>query len=213
MLLNKINESPIVPVYYHDDIDKCKSVMSNCYDGGVRVFEFVDRGSKSKDNFEKLLHFKNENFKDVILGVGTIKNDSQAKAFIEIGAEFLVSPIVASSISAIAHAHSIPWIPGCMTPTEIARAEQLGHSIVKLFPGEVLGTSFLKSVRSIFPNLDFMITGGVSLSEDNLNSWFDAGATAVGVGSKLFEGEFDSSKNVVKNLKCAFDLIQKKNNL
>lgn len=208
MLLDKLNQCPIVPVYYNDDIDLCHSVMQKCYDGGVRVFEFVDRGSKSLENFEKLLNFRNQYFKDLILGIGTIKNEHQAKDFISIGADFLVSPIVNPAIAEEANKSNIEWIPGCMTPSEIAIAEQLGCTVVKLFPGEVLGPSFIKAVKPLFPSINFMVTGGVSLSKENLKGWFSAGAKAVGVGSKLFDGEFASDrKDVVSNLKEGLNFI------
>ena len=209
MLLAKINSSPIVPVYYNDDIEVCKSILAECYEGGVRVFEFVDRGPKSKDNFRLLVAFRDQFFKDLILGVGSIKNVVQAKDFISLGADFLVSPIVNPAIAALMEGSSVEWIPGCMTPTEIAVAENLGASIIKLFPGEVLGPNFVKAIKPLFPTLNFMITGGVSLSPDNLRAWFKVGAKAVGVGSKLFEGEFiPGNRNTRDNLKASFSFIK-----
>lgn len=208
MLLEKINQSPIVPVYYNDDIELCKTVLKECYDGGVKVFEFVDRGPKSKINFEKLLNFKNQYFSDLILGIGTIKNETQAKDFLALGAEFLVSPIINPAIAEVVKNTSVEWIPGCMTPSEIALAEQCGASIVKLFPGEVLGPNYVKAIKPLFPKLNFMITGGVALSPDNLGSWFKAGVKAVGVGSKLFDGEFiPNDKSTIENLKASFAFI------
>lgn len=210
MLIVKLNQCPIVPVYYNDDIELCKKVMSDCYHGGVRVFEFVDRGSKSRCNFEKLLLFRNQNFKDLILGVGTIKDEVQAKDFISIGADFLVSPIVNPAVAKVVQASKVEWIPGCMTPTEIALAEDLGASIVKLFPGEVLGVNYIRAIKPLFPNLNFMVTGGVSLEPTNLESWFKAGVKAVGIGSKLFEGGFvEGNKDVVVNLKASFEYLNR----
>lgn len=209
ILLDKLNSSPIVPVYYNDDIEVCKSILSDCYDGGVRVFEFVDRGPQSKENFGLLVEFRNQYFKDLALGIGTIKNTAQAKDFMSIGADFLVSPIVNPAIAEMIEGTPVEWIPGCMTPSEIAVAEELGASIIKLFPGELLGPSFVKAIKPIFPTMNFIITGGVSLSPDNLRSWFNVGAKAVGVGSKLFDGEFiPNNKNPIDNLKASINFIQ-----
>lgn len=208
MLLDKLKQSPIVPVYYNDDIEKCKAVLKECYEGGVRIFEFVDRGAKSKENFSLLLSYKNESFKDLTLGIGTIKSKEQAEDFIALGAEFLVSPIVNSEIAEVVKFTDVEWIPGCMTPSEIALAERLGATTIKLFPGDVLGFNFLKAIKPLFSNLNFMVTGGVSLSEPNLKSWFSAGVTAVGVGSKLFEGEFvEGNKDVALNLRKSLEYI------
>lgn len=209
MLLEKLNESPIVPVYYNDDVELCKAVMDQCYEGGVRVFEFVDRGSKSKENFQKLIDYRNSHFIDLSLGIGTIKNEIQARDFIALKADFLVSPIVNPAIAEVAMESSVEWIPGCMTPSEVALAEELGASVVKLFPGEVLGPNYIKAIKPLFSTLNFMVTGGVSLSAENLKSWFSAGAKAVGVGSKLFDGDFlEDKKDVVGNLKKSFDFIK-----
>lgn len=207
-LLSKLSSSPIVPVYYNDDIEVCKSVVRQCYEGGVRIFEFVDRGNKSNENFKKLVDFKNQYYSDLMLGIGTIKTVEQAKTFINIGADFLVSPIIDIDIFKIAQDNSIEWIPGCMTPTEIALAEKWGISIVKIFPGDVLGVNFVKAVKPLFPSLNFMVTGGVALSKVNLEGWFNAGVKAVGVGSKLFDGDFSTDKDVTQNLKHSLDFIR-----
>jgi len=209
MMLDILKKGPIVPVYYNDDVELCKKVLSQCYEGGVRVFEFVNRGQHAKKNFEELLAFKNEFYSDLILGIGTIKNELQAEEFIAAGAEFLVSPIINPAIAEVAKSHNVLWIPGCMTPSEIAFAEELGSSLVKLFPGDVLGANFVKAIKPLFPSLKFMITGGVSLSPENLKTWFSSGAFAVGIGSKLFEGEFvQGDKNIVSNLKEALSFLQ-----
>ena len=209
MLVDKLIKSPLVPVYYNADIDSCKSVLRDCYAGGVRVFEFVDRGAHAKENFKALLSFRDTYFADMTLGVGTIKNEIQAKEYIALGADFLVSPIVNSAIAAIVQSSTIEWIPGCMTPSEIAFAESLGATTVKLFPGDVLGPNFIKAIKPLFPSLHFMVTGGVSLTADNLRLWFNAGATAVGIGSKLFEGEFlADDKDMVANLKAGLAFIK-----
>ena len=207
-LLDTIENSPIVPVYYNDDIELCKQVIDDCYAGGVRVFEFVNRGSKALGNLSKILNYRNEYYSDLLVGIGTVKTSVEALAFIELGVDFIVSPIFNSEIAAIAHSHNVPWVPGCMTPTEIANAERLGIDFVKLFPGEVLGDSFVKAIKPLFPNMSYMVTGGVSLSNNSLEKWFKSGVSAVGVGSKLFQGEFTDSNDVISNLKMAISFVQ-----
>lgn len=186
-ILNTIKKYPIIPVYYHDNIHTCKNILKACYDGGIRVFEFVNRGAKAKENFKILLDYKNQNFPELILGIGTIKTLKQAEDFLQLGAEFIVSPIINREIASVTIEKNILWIPGCMTPTEIAQAEQLNVPLVKLFPGDTLGPKFLKAIKPLFPNLRFMPTGGVQIDEMNIKMWFEAGVFSVGIGSKLFE--------------------------
>lgn len=209
-ILSKIESSPIIPVYYHDDIDQCIQILKSCYTGGIRVFEFVNRGPAAFNNFKQLLKYRNENFEDLTLGIGTIKTKQQALDFLDIGAEFIVSPIVKPEIAEATLKKNILWIPGCMTPTEIALAEELGAPLVKLFPGDALGANFLKGIKPLFPSLKFMPTGGVSLEEQNLSEWFQAGVSAVGMGSKLFNTptEFEGSNYIENRLIKAFNHIE-----
>ena len=185
-ILSAIASAPIIPVYYHDDIDNCIQILQRCYDGGIRVFEFVNRGSEATTNFQLLKKYRDENLKDLKLGIGTIKSKQQALDFLDLGAEFIVSPIIKPEIAEVTLKNNILWIPGCMTPTEISIAEELGAPLVKLFPGDALGPNYLKAIQPLFPLLKFMPTGGVSLDEKNLTDWFNAGVSAVGMGSKLF---------------------------
>nr|WP_315402799.1 bifunctional 4-hydroxy-2-oxoglutarate aldolase/2-dehydro-3-deoxy-phosphogluconate aldolase [uncultured Sphingobacterium sp.] len=209
-ILSKIESSPIIPVYYHDDIDQCIAILTSCYNGGVRVFEFVNRGPEAHNNFKALLKYRDENFKDLKLGIGTIKTKQQALDFINIGAEFIVSPIVKAEIADVTLKNNILWIPGCMTPTEISVAEELGAPLVKLFPGDALGANFLKGIKPLFQSLKFMPTGGVSLDEENLLAWFQAGVSAVGMGSKLFNAPTESEENnyIENRLQKAFQYIE-----
>jgi len=192
-ILDTIEHYPIIPVYYNDDVDKCIETLKNCYAGGIRVFEFVNRGEKALENFKALLAYKNQHIPDLKLGIGTIKTAQQAKDFADAGTEFLVSPIVKAEIAGVAKEYNLEWIPGCMTPTEIALAEELNAKLVKLFPGDTLGANFLKAIKPLFPNLKFMPTGGVDTTEESIKSWREAGVFSVGLGSKLFAVPNDSS--------------------
>jgi len=193
-LINYIADHPIIPVFYHDDLETCQHIMEACYAGGIRVFEFVNRGKNAQTNFKALLAYKENNFPAMKLGIGTILRVDQAEEYLKLGAEFLVSPIFNESIAKIAALHNTLWIPGCMTPTEIAAAQAVGCNFIKLFPGDTLGPGFLNSIRPLFSGIKFMPTGGVDVTEESIQSWFSAGVIAVGLGSKLFkktENQYD----------------------
>lgn len=185
--LKVIQDYPVIPVYYNENAQTCIEVLKASYAGGVRVFEFTNRGQNALQNFKALLAYRNEHLSDMQLGIGTIKTVAQAEAYIELGADFIVSPIVRADLAKISSAHHILWIPGCMTPTEINLAEELGAPLVKLFQGDTLGTGFLKAIKPLFPNLKFMPTGGVDVTKESIDSWLNAGVTALGFGSKLFQ--------------------------
>lgn len=184
--LNHILNYPILPVYYHDDLATCIAVVDACYQGGIRVFEFVNRGEQAAANFSQLLTHQKENWPDLLLGIGTIKNAVMASEYMDRGAEFIVSPVVKPEIAEVTLKQGILWVPGCMTPTEISLAEDLGAPLVKLFPGDTLGAGFLKAIKPLFPGMRFMPTGGVNPTQESITGWFDAGVSAVGLGSKLF---------------------------
>jgi len=186
-LLTTLKQAPIIPVYYHDDIDSCIATLEACYAGGIRIFEFVNRGTYAERNFDALLQHRDTYLKDLQLGIGTIKTAAQAAAYIKRGADFIVSPIVTAEIAAVAKQHSISWIPGCMTPTEISMAEVFGAPLIKLFPGDSLKPNFLKAIKPLFPDLKFMPTGGVDITQQSINEWKQAGVSAIGMGSKLFD--------------------------
>jgi len=185
--LKVIQDYPVIPVYYNEDAQTCIDVLKATYAGGIRVFEFTNRGGNAPENFKALLAYRDEHFADMQLGIGTIKTVEQAESYIKLGADFIVSPIVRADLAKICAANNILWVPGCMTPTEINLAEELGAPLVKLFPGDTLGIGFLKAIKPLFPNLKFMPTGGVDVNKENIDSWLNAGVTALGFGSKLFQ--------------------------
>lgn len=184
--LDHLLKYPVLPVYYHDDIQTCMDVVDACYRGGIRVFEFVNRGDRAPENFSQLLAHQQRHWPGLLLGIGTIKTAAEAAAYVGMGAEFMVSPVVKPEIAEVTLKRNILWVPGCMTPTEISMAEDLGAPLVKLFPGDTLGTGFLKSIKPLFPTMRFMPTGGVNPTEESITGWFAAGVSAVGLGSKLF---------------------------
>jgi 2-dehydro-3-deoxyphosphogluconate aldolase/(4S)-4-hydroxy-2-oxoglutarate aldolase len=132
------------------------------------------------------------------LGIGTIKNAAQAQAFIDAGADYIISPGLVEDAARVADKNGVLWVPGCMTPTEIIKAETLGAKMVKIFPGNVLGPGFISAIKELFSGLQFMITGGVEPEEANLRGWFSAGVTAVGMGSKLITKASLENKDYAK---------------
>lgn len=192
-ILNHIQNYPIIPVYYNDDANKCISIVQACYEGGIRTFEFTNRGKKAIDNFKALVDYRDKHLPELYLGIGTIKTPEEAQEYIKLGADFIVSPVVNPAIAEFTLEKDILWIPGCMTPTEVSIAENAGAPLIKLFPGSIIGPDFLKNIKPLFPSLLFMPTGGIGLEKESLDAWFSKGAVAVGLGSNLFQAPSDSS--------------------
>jgi len=193
VIIQQIKQQGILPLFYHADKEVCLEVTKALYAAGIRVIEFTNRGEEAMNNFKALIAAKNEFMKDLLLAVGTIRTADQATKFIEAGADLLISPVFDANVCDASYINKILWIPGCMTPTEIHVAENAGCKLVKLFPGNVLGPSFVAGIKKLFPNLDVMPTGGVEVNKENIAEWFKAGVCAVGLGSKLI------SKDALKN--------------
>jgi 2-dehydro-3-deoxyphosphogluconate aldolase/(4S)-4-hydroxy-2-oxoglutarate aldolase len=207
-IINKIQEARIIPVYYHSDADTCKTVIDACYKGSIRVFEFVNRGKMAAVNFTLLKNHVQEKWPGLIFGAGSILNRQQAEKFIGLGADFIVSPILSEEIAQTCKDHGIYWIPGCATPTEIAKANDLGADIIKIFPGNVLGPGFIKSVIGPMPGLKLMPTGGVEPTKENLSAWFGSGAACVGMGSKLIDQKMTEHPELLtKKVKEVIEII------
>lgn len=194
-IIQQIKEQGLLPLFYHADKNICIAITKTLYAAGVRMIEFTNRGENALENFKALILGRDKEMKELLLAVGTIRTAEQATQFINAGADFLISPVFDSSICDVTYLNKILWIPGCMTPTEIHTAEQAGCSMIKLFPGNVLGPSYAEAIKPLFPNLDFIITGGVDTTKQNLESWFNAGVCALGMGSKLISKEVIDNRN------------------
>jgi 2-dehydro-3-deoxyphosphogluconate aldolase/(4S)-4-hydroxy-2-oxoglutarate aldolase len=188
----------LLPLYFHENQQISVEVMDALYNSGIRAIEYTNRGATAERNFKVMIEERNKRFPDLKLGIGTIKNIEQAKAFISLGADFLVSPGFVPEVADFCSKRNKLYIPGCMTPTEIINAENSGIKFIKLFPGEILQATFLKSIKAIFPDLLFMPTGGVDTNIESLKAWFDAGVATVGMGSKLISKQLLDDKNYVK---------------
>ena len=181
-----MRETGIVPVFFHKDIEVCREVVLACYRGGIRVFEFTNRGDYAHEIFSELNKFTEKEAPDMIMGAGSVLDPATTALYIGLGANFIVSPILNTEMAKVCNRRKIMWSPGCGSVTEISQAEELGAEVVKIFPGsEVGGPSFIKAVRGPLPWTNIMPTGGVSPEEDNLKGWFEAGAYCVGMGSQL----------------------------
>lgn len=205
-------EAGIIPVFNHADIDVCIHVVNACYDVGLRVFEFTNRGNEAKDVFVKLKAYVKSNLQDFLLGAGTIMNAEDAHFYIKNEATFIVAPCLDIEVGQIATDSNVAWIPGCGTLTEIMTARRAGADIIKIFPGSVLGSAFVSSVLGPVPDLKLMPTGGINPVEKDLKEWFDAGVVCVGMGSQLFskalinKGAFAELTN---NIKVAKEIVEK----
>jgi 2-dehydro-3-deoxyphosphogluconate aldolase/(4S)-4-hydroxy-2-oxoglutarate aldolase len=185
--------SKLIPLFYEEDVDVVVNVVKALYEGGIRTIEFTNRGIRALDNFKALVALKND-MPNLYLGIGTIKNEEEAKNYIDAGADFLISPVFDASVADIAYLHKVLWIPGCMTPTEIHNAQLAGCNLVKLFPGNVLGPGFIEAIRPLFRDVNFLVTGGVDATEESITGWLKAGAAGVGLGSKLITKELLNKK-------------------
>lgn len=199
-VIQQMKDSGMVPLFFHGNIEIAKSVLKACYDGGARLMEFTNRGDFALEVFTDLNKYAIAELPGMILGVGSITDAAAASQFMLAGANFVVTPVFREDIAIVCNRRKVLWSPGCGSLTEIARAEEMGCEIVKLFPGSTYGPNFVKAIRGPQPWTSIMPTGGVSTEEDNLKGWFDAGVTCVGMGSKLI------SKDILTNQ--AYDQLE-----
>ena len=201
----------MAPLFYHTDLELSKNILKACYDGGARLLEFTNRGDYAHEIFRELNKYAEQNLPEMILGVGSVTDAGAASLYMQLGANFVVTPVFREDIAIVCNRKKVLWSPGCGSLTEITKAEEFGCELVKLFPGNVYGPGFVKGIKGPQPWTNIMPTGGVSPEEDNLRGWFSAGVTCVGMGSNLI------SKDVLKNkdyaglttsVKEALELIQ-----
>jgi 2-dehydro-3-deoxyphosphogluconate aldolase/(4S)-4-hydroxy-2-oxoglutarate aldolase len=192
-VLAQVLAAPLVPVFYHADVAYAQDMVRACYAGGVRVFEFTNRGAHAFEVFQELAKLTEHDCPDLVLGIGTIYNAADAERFIAAGAAFVVQPVTTADVAAACQRHDVAWVPGAQTLNEIYAATQLGAQLVKIFPGNVVGPGYIKAIRGPLPTTKLMVTGGVEPTEASLTEWFEAGINVVGVGSQLFKGATDAA--------------------
>ena len=197
-LMQLIPEQGILPLYFYKNTEVSLQVLKALYKSGIRAVEYTNRGEAALQNFKKMRELCDAELEGMYLGIGTIKNRQMAETFINAGTDFIICPGLVEEVAEIADKNEMLWVPGCMTPSEIIRAENLGAKMIKLFPGNILGPEFMSSIKALFPDLLFMPTGGVDLDKENIAKWLKAGVCAVGMGSKLISKELLEQKNYLK---------------
>ncbi|WP_026705473.1 bifunctional 4-hydroxy-2-oxoglutarate aldolase/2-dehydro-3-deoxy-phosphogluconate aldolase [Flavobacterium soli] len=197
-VVQEMKETGLVPLFYHPDIEVCKKVVKACYDGGARLFEFTARGDFAHEVFQELMKFSIKEMPQMILGVGSVTDAAAASFYMQMGANFIVTPVFREDIAIVCNRRKVLWSPGCGSLTEIAKAEEMGCEVVKLFPGDVYGPQFVKGVLAPQPWTSIMPTGGVSPTEESLKQWFDVDVICVGMGSKLISEKIIESQDFAK---------------
>ncbi|HOK36379.1 MAG TPA: bifunctional 4-hydroxy-2-oxoglutarate aldolase/2-dehydro-3-deoxy-phosphogluconate aldolase [Paludibacteraceae bacterium] len=194
-VLTKMAETGIVPVFYNSNIETAKNVVKACYEGGIRVFEFTNRGEFAHEVFDEVVKYAEKECPEMIVGVGSVVDAPTAALYIQLGANFVVGPLFNPDVAKVCNRRLILYVPGCGSVTEIGFAQEAGCDLCKVFPGEVLGPAFVKALKAPMPWSNLMVTGGVKPEENNLKSWFDAGVMCVGMGSNLFPAEMIKANN------------------
>jgi len=211
-VLESMSATGIVPVFYHSDIETAKNVVKACYLGGIRTFEFTNRGEFAHEVFGELNKFAAKECPGLILGAGTVVDAPTASLYIQLGANFIVGPLFNPDIAKVANRRLIPYTPGCGSVSEVGFAQEAGCDLCKIFPGDVLGPNFIKGLKAPMPWSLLMVTGGVKPEEANLKAWFDAGVTCVGMGSNLFPKDVIAAKEwgiITELCKNALRIIEK----
>lgn len=210
-----MKETGIVPVFYHADAEVCKNVVKACHEGGIRAFEFTNRGEFAHEVFGELSKFVAKECPGMILGIGSIVDAPTASLYLQLGANFIVGPLFNPDVAKVANRRLVAYIPGCGSVSEVGFAQELGCDVCKVFPGDVLGTSFVKGLKAPMPWSNLMVTGGVKPEQANLKGWFDAGVTCVGMGSNLFPKNIMDAKdwtaltNLVKEVMAIAQEVRK----
>ena len=207
-----MKETGMIPLFFHTDVELGKKVLKACYDGGARLLEFTNRGDFAHEAFGELNKYALKELPGMILGVGSVTDAGTASLYMQLGANFVVTPVLREDIAIVCNRRKVLWSPGCGSLTEITKAEELGCEIVKLFPGDIYGPKFVKGIKGPQPWTSIMPTGGVSPNEENLKAWFDAGVTCVGMGSQLISKEVIANQDfeaLEKAVRQSLDIIKR----
>ena len=209
-VMAKIKAAPMVPVFYHKDLEICKNVVKACYEGGVRAFEFTNRGDFAHEVFGELVKWAAVECPELAIGVGSVVDAPTAGLYLQLGACFVVGPLFNPDIAPVCNRRLVPYCPGCGSVSEIGKAQEMGCDLTKLFPGDVYGPNMVKGLMAPMPWSKIMVTGGVSPDKENLEKWFKAGVFCVGMGSKLFPKDVIAAKDwayITNKCRECFDII------
>jgi len=215
-VLTTMAQTGMVPVFYHKDPEVAKNVLKACYKGGVRAFEFTNRGDFAQEVFCEVIKFAAVECPEMIVGIGSIVDPGTAAMYLQMGANFVVGPLFNPEVAKVCNRRLVPYTPGCGSVSEIGFAQEMGCDLCKVFPaGNVGGPSFIKNVKAPMPWSMLMVTGGVEPTEENLIAWIKAGVTCVGMGSNLFPKEVITAKQwdkITDLCKFSFEIIKKARN-
>ena len=211
-VLQAMQQTGMVPVFYHSDAEVARQVLKACYEGGVRAFEFTNRGDFASEVFIDLMKFSRQEYPEMILGIGSVVDAPTAALYLQYGANFVVGPYLNPEVARLCNRHLVPYTPGCGSVTEIGEAQELGCDLVKIFPaGNVGGPSFVKNIKAPLPWSMIMAPGAVEPTEETLTAWMKAGTTCVGMGSKLFPKDRIAAQDwnyITEKCRFALDIIR-----
>ncbi|WPO81363.1 bifunctional 4-hydroxy-2-oxoglutarate aldolase/2-dehydro-3-deoxy-phosphogluconate aldolase [Chryseobacterium sp. JJR-5R] len=200
--IRKIKDQKIIPLFYHESFEASEKIIKALYDGGIRIIEYTNRGSQALENFTKLKEISSTEFPGLLLGIGTVKNIKEMDGYAAAKADFIITPVISEELAKHAAEKKIMLVPGCFTPSDVNVAFQNGFRLVKIFPADALGKNYIKSIQPVFPEMNFMPTGGISADAEDIKNWLEGGAIAVGLGSSLIKTEFTAGQltEKVRNL-------------
>lgn len=208
-VISGLKDSGVVAVIRADKIETAEQIVEAIVAGGITAIEVTMTVPNAFDLIKKLS--RKYQGSDVLVGAGSVTDVVSAKNSIDAGAKYIVGPTFDQEVVNICNEFQVPVIPGAMTPTEVVNAMKAGADIVKIFPATLFGPKIIKAIKGPIPHAPLLPTGGVNL--DNVQDWFEAGATAVGVGSALSkgwkEGKFDQITEQAKQFKEKVALIKK----
>lgn len=208
-VLEQINQTPFFVFFNSEDPEVCQKIINACYVGGIRILEFTNRQKNAEAVFSGLQPWIRSEFPDLAFGAGTVYDANTAERFIDMGAEFIVSPALDEEVGGICQRNQILWIPGCLSPTEVYRAEQMGADIIKIFPIIASGgPDYIRAMQGPSPHTRFMPTGQLKPTEDSLQPWLEAGAYCVGLGSGLVSRDIVQSGDYIKLSKLCANTLQ-----
>lgn len=211
-MIDTLQKYPLVPVFFHADAGYAQKILQACYDGGMRLFEFTNRGPEAPEVFAQLSTYKQQHCPEMLLGIGTIYTVEDAELFIDT-ADFIVQPVTTEEVCNICKQHNKPWLPGATTPNEIYQAWRMGAAVVKVFPGSLVGPDFIKVIRGPMPHIPLMVNGGIEPDTAQLQTWFEAGVNALGIGTQLFKTgdseDFSAIRTRVADLMAFVKTLQK----
>ncbi len=193
-VLEALLRGKILPMFYSSDIDIAKAILIACFNGGIGGVEFVDRGENSAGVFKELIQYRNAEFPEMLVGIGTLYNKFQAQVFIDLGADFIISPIFDKGLALTCNRRKVLWIPGCTTMREMVLAESYGADLIKIFPAASLGKSYVRDILAPSPTSCIMVSGGIKSDIGEITQWLEAGASCIGLGSDLISPDIMRNK-------------------